>query len=130
MESRAAATAAGAKAKGGSTGERKAPASRQKRGKKAVPAEPEHADELAAAGVATEDPALESENSESGAATDSESGEDEEGTSAKKPKKQAILKAPTAKQKPGKVDTSIHIFPLWVHEACNQKLAANHISPC
>ena len=35
--------------------------------------------------------------------TESEGEDAEEGTSAKKSKKQALLKAPTAKQKPGKV---------------------------
>lgn len=95
----------------GSTGEKKAPSSRQKRGKKAAPIEPDQADELAAAGVAMEDPALETENSESAAGTESDGDGAEEGTSGKKPVKQAILKAPSAKQKPGKV-ASIFIWPL------------------
>lgn len=100
---------AGAKAKGGSTGEKKASAAKPKRGKKAAPVEPDQADELAAAGVAEEDPALEdSENSESVGGTESEGEDAEEGTSRKKPKKQAILKAPSAKQKPGKVCMSTH----------------------
>ena len=43
------------------------------------------------------------EDSDSMAGGESESTEEDEGTSAKKPKKQAILKAPTGKQKPGKV---------------------------
>ena len=109
LAERAAAPAAGGKAKGGSTGEKKAPASKQKRGKKAAPVEPDQADELAAAGVAVEDPALETENSESAAGTGSEGDEAEEGTSGRKPVKQAILKAPSAKQKPGKVA----FMPTW-----------------
>ena len=106
---------AGAKAKGGSTGEKKASAAKPKRGKKAAPVEPDQADELAAAGVAEEDPALEdSENSESVRGTESEGEDAEEGTSRKKPKKQAILKAPSAKQKPGKVCIiSLQECKLW-----------------
>ena len=54
--------------------------------------------------MAEEDPALEdSENSESVGGIESEEEDAEEGTSGKKPKKQGILKAPMAKQKPGKV---------------------------
>lgn len=81
--------------------EKSASAAKLKRGKKAAPPEPEQADELATAGVADEELAL--EDSDSVAGGESESAEEDEGTSAKKPKKQAILKAPTGKQKPGKV---------------------------
>ena len=62
------------------------------------------ADELAAAGVADEDEEADLESSESATSSEGEGEEEDDGTSAKKkPKKQAILKPPTAKQKPGKV---------------------------
>ncbi|CAK0786390.1 hypothetical protein CVIRNUC_009603 [Coccomyxa viridis] len=90
--------AAKGKAKGPS--QKKESAAKQRKPKGSAPS-PEHADELAAAGVAAEEPE-EAAASESRSGSELESAEEDEGASAKKLKKMAILKPPGAKQKPGK----------------------------
>ena len=92
---------AAAKGKARSLSEKKGSTAKQRKPKGSAPS-PEHADELAAAGVAAEEPE-EAAASESRSGSDLESAEEDEGTSAKKAKKMAILKPPGAKQKPGKV---------------------------
>ena len=92
---------AAAKGKAKIPSQKKESAAKQRKPKGSAPS-PEHADELAAAGVAAEEPE-EAAASESRSGSESESAEEDEGASAKKSKKMAILKPPGAKQKPGKV---------------------------
>ncbi len=92
---------AAAKGKAKDPSQKKESAAKQRKPKGSAPS-PEHADELAAAGVAAEEPE-EAAASESRSGSELESAEEDEGASAKKLKKMAILKPPGAKQKPGKV---------------------------
>ena len=101
-------TSAAAKGKAKGPSEKKGSAAKQRKPRGSAPS-PEHADELAAAGVTAEEPD-EAAASESGSGSQLESAEEDEGTSAKKAKKMAILKPPGAKQKPGKVSYSLELL--------------------
>ena len=119
---------AAAKAKSGGTSEERASAAKAKKDKRAAPAEPAHADELAAAGVADEE--AEMDASESATGSENDDAEGDEGTSTKKPKKEAILKAPGAKQKPGKVCWDVSALLHMTCKPCHCLDRHMYAAPC